>query len=780
MLRSSIHLFLLSTLPLHAQEAGPRLLTLEQASGREEAPSFRRRAPSVSFSREGDHVAVGGGEEARWFDVETLLEVEAPQPPAMGLDQEEDESPSKEEITRLLASLEEIDGDAERIGRPKAVSSDNRVQLFLRDGLLFHVTAEEEGGTAGAIDLEGEAIELLDLSESGATAGWILKNDLYLLDIPSGTVRRVTEDGDDQRFNGKLDWVYQEELYGRGDFKGFWLAPEGDRAAFLSLDESPVHSFTVVDHVERGNFRVKGEVTNYPKAGDPNPIVTLGIARASGGETRWVDLSRYEGQEILIVRVGWYPDGRCLFMVQDRIQTWCDVNLVDPETGAVETLIREEALERTEAEGGGPRSWVPRPDMPRWLEDGTFLWTSARTGYQQVYRYSEQGKVLPLADGGPDGRSVTQGSREGSWAVRRIVEVDEEGGHLYFNASADGPANVNLYRVGLDGSDWTRLTRGPGTHSVSFSPDRAFLVDRVSALDMPEEVRLADRDGEILKVLAVAGPSEAEEEGYAVASWESHQIEARDGFLLDAAVLRPVPFDEERAYPVWLMTYSGPNAPSVRNRWNSSSWSQFLAQQGVVCLQVNVRSASGGGLFETAECYKQLGVEELMDLEDAVDWLCANPWADAERVGLTGYSYGGFMSAYALLASDRFVLGIAGGGVYDWRMYDTIYTERYMSTPQLNPDGYEVTSCIERAKDLRGFLHMHHGVMDDNVHFQNMMQMAYALQRAEKTNWSMMAYPQTRHGIRDGGQRWHARQIEWDLIREHLRPSSGAPSGDGG
>lgn len=757
MLQRAACLTLLPCLPLLAQEATPKVLTLEQASGRADAPSFGRRAPRAVFSADGKHVIVGRDEEERWIDVETLVESAPPaDPPEAEPEDDEAGGPSQAEVAEALATLDGLDEkSAARLARrPREKAADGSTQLFMRDGHLFFFQEVKGRSFVGQVPVTEGPFELLDLSDEGGIAGWVKDNDLYLLNTRSGDIVRVTENGSEERFNGKLDWVYQEELYGRGDFKAFWLAPTGGHVAFLSLDESPVHSYTVVDHVEDDTFRVKGEVSNYPKAGDPNPIPTLGLASTKDGKTRWVDLSKYDGQEILIVRVGWYTDGRCLFMVQDRIQTWCDVNLVDPKTGKVETLIREES-----------ETWTERPQMPRWLEDGTFLWMSARTGMEQVYRYGQDGKLLGE---GP----LTSGGKPADWSVRRITEVDEEAGQLYFNASEGGATDTNLYRVGLDGEGWTRLTRGRGAHRVTFNAGRTHLLDRVSALDMPEEVRLCDGNGDLIKRLAVAGPSSAEEQGYPVANWEVHEVAARDGFPLDVALLKPVPFDEGSTHPVWIMTYSGPDAPSVRNRWNSSAWPQFLAENGIICLQVNVRSASGKGQAVIGSCYKQLGVPELADLEDTVDWLCASAWADAARVGITGYSYGGFMSAYALLASDKFVLGLAGGGVYDWGMYDTIYTERYMSTPQLNPEGYEKTSCLKRAGDLNGFLHMHHGVMDDNVHFQNMMQMAYALQRAGQTSWSMMAYPQTRHGIRDGEQRWHARQLEWDLIREHLRPAT--------
>jgi dipeptidyl-peptidase-4 len=669
-------------------------LTLEQASGRATAPSFSARAQSVRWAHDGRHVLLGRDEDARWLDPVTLLESEPVPRPKV---EREEEEPDRISTTKLKRSL-----------------------------------TEEFG-----------ALELLALSADSSVAGFVQDNDLFVFTVGNGKLVRVTDTGTPEFLNGKLDWVYQEEVYGRGRFKGFWLSPKGRYVAFLALDESAVHSFTLVDHIEDGTHRVRAEEVNYPKAGDPNPVTALGIADTKTGKVRWADLSSYEGQEPLVVRVDWTPAGICHYMVQDRIQSTCDLRAYNPRKGSDRLLIHEES-----------DSWVNRPPPARWVGDKTFLWESERTGYNHLYRYRPDGKLLG---------AVTQGE----WAVRGVTHVDEEAEWVTFDATMDGAVNRNTYSTSLNGGEVTRLTAGLGSHSLSFSEDRQYFLDRVSSLEQPEEMRLCSVTGEVLKVLDQASIP-AVDGGPELAMWKLHEVQSRDGTALDVALMLPVPFDETRPHAVFIDTYSGPDSPSVSNRWSMSAWDQFRAQQGIILMRVNVRTASGKGQWAIGQCYRRLGVMELSDMEDCVDWLCANPWANGERVGITGYSYGGFMSAYALLASDRFALGIAGGGVYDWGLYDTIYTERYMATPQGNAEGYKETSCLERAGDLHGYLHMHHGVMDDNVHFQNMMKMAYALQRAGQTEWSMMAYPQARHGIRDKEQRWHARQTEWRLIEEHL------------
>ena len=731
--------FALLTVLVAEASAQDRMLTLEQAAGRGEGRvSFRGRTPAWRWAPDGVHLVKGRGDDAQWVDVETW---EESAPPKTSAGDGERES-KRAEAKRAFAMLTELDEkEAGRLVSHRiATTEDGSAAVYEHEGALwFRRAGWAPIRLTNAAD--GET-ELEELAPDGAQLAFVRGNDLFVVATKNGRLRAITTSGDDETFNGKLDWVYQEEIYGRGRFKAFWWSPDSARIAFLSLDESDVHEFTVIDHIEEGHFRVKPEVSNYPKAGDPNPRVKLGIAEVGTGAITWADLARYRSDEPLVVNVVWSPTGdRVVFQVQDRIQTWLDLNSADPNTGAVTTIVHEDS-----------KSWVNLLGPPRWLADGTFLWQSERTGWKHLYHYRADGTLI---------RPVTSGE----WAVGRIRHLDEEGGRLWFSGTKDGAINSNLYRIGLDGTGLARLTRGDGYHSASFNAARTHFLDTASSRATMAEVRLCDADGKVLKELGQAVIPALDE--YRTSRWELFEIEARDGFALDVAVLKPVPFDASESYPVWLSTYSGPDAPTIRNRWSMSTWNQFLAQQGLIVFNVNVRTASGKGQWTTALGYKRFLVQELADIEDAVEWLVAHPWADAARVGITGYSYGGSMTAFALTHSDKFALGIAGGGVYDWRMYDTIYTERYMSTPQRNLEGYDETSVLKAAKNLKGHLLMHCGVMDDNVHMQNTLQLAYALQKANKP-FELMVYPQNRHGVRDSDQRWFSRQMEWSTIREHL------------
>jgi len=734
----------------HAPEPSPELappaaakarLTLEQTLGQGEKVDFSGEVASWAWASDGVHLVHEEKDRKVWVDPVTWAESEPAEKPAEKKgDDERSEKASEREtseaFTRALVAAGVDEGKAKKAKGLKRAP--NGAALAEVEGELWWAKDGEARVLAGAA--EGE-VELEERSSDERFLAFVQANDLVVLDLEHGTRTEVTRDGSDDVRSGKLDWVYQEEIYGRGDFKGFWWSPDSRSLAFLRLDETRVYDFTVVDNIEPGNFRVKAEVTRYPKVGDPNPTVALGVVHVAAPEdVRWIDLAAHAQDEPLVVRVDWAPSGELLYMLQDRIQTWLELWAADASTGATRTLLRETS-----------QGWVNRADPPRWLADGTFLLLSERTGQRHVYRYRADGTLLG---------AVTAGD----WSVTGIEELDEPTGRLWFTATRDGAVNSNLYRIGLDGRDLVRLTDGPGRHAPRWNGAKTLFLDRYSSLAEPAHVVLCDAEGRRVRELGTANIPDLER--YATSRWELLSIPARDGFVLDAAVLPPVDFDPSRRYPVWLPTYSGPDAPSVSNSWNGSSWYQFLAQNGVMVFQVNVRSASGKGQRVIESCYKQLGVQELADLEDAVAWLCANRSADPARVGITGGSYGGFMTAFALTHSDRFALGLAGSGVFDWRMYDTIYTERYMSTPALNPDGYAKTSVVEAAANLKGHLVITHGEMDDNVHLQNAIQLIYALEKAGK-DFEFVLYPQSRHGI-ERSLRAYDRHLTWKAIQEHL------------
>lgn len=730
--------------PAHAQKKN---FTLEQTQPGAARVSLTGNVERWSFHPSG-LLQSGGRNDRKYFDPKTLEPAAAPAPDAP----DEAEAPARPELEAALAAVDGVGKDlAAQLAKADWHEGKDGSRWLLRNKALY-VHRDGEGAKR-FFGKDEPPTEEVDVTPDGRFCVFARAHDLYALATQDGTMRRLTDNGSKDRFNGQLDWVYQEEVYGRGTFRGYFLSPDSRWMAFLSLDESAVYDFTVIDHIDAGDWRVTPEVTKYPKVGDPNPKVELMLAELATGNVRKIDLARYESSEPLVVRVDWTPDSRLLFVAQDRIQSWADLNAVDPTTLQWKTWIHEES-----------KGWVDRPEAPRFLADGGFLWQSDRTGYRHLYRYDRDGALV---------RALT----DGKWAVGDVVRVDEDTGTIVFEGRKDGAIDRNLYTVPLAGGAIVRLTEGEGTHRVTFSPDRTLFLDSVSSITSPPKVRLCRADGKLVKVLAEAEIKAGDE--YALGEVERLEIPARDGFLLDASLVKPVGHPAGGPFPIWLPTYSGPDMPTVSNQWSGSVWHQFLAQHGFLVLQVNVRTASGKGHEIIEACHRRLGAQELADLEDAVAWVVKNRKGDAARVGITGYSYGGFMAAYALTHSDKFALGISGGGVYDWRMYDTIYTERYMGLPDDNESGYTQSSVVKSAAKLKGHLLIHHSTMDDNVHEQNAMQLVYALEKADR-QFELMLYPESRHGVGDMNLSWHFRQLEWRTIERELgQPRAAAATGAG-
>jgi dipeptidyl-peptidase-4 len=570
--------------------------------------------------------------------------------------------------------------------------------------------------------------------------GFVRNNNICIYDLAAQRERRLTSDGSPKIFNGRLDWVYQEELYGRGNFEAYWWSPDSTKLAYLRLDESPVPDFTVVDHIP---YHQRLEVTPYPTSGDPNPVVQLGVINAAGGATRWVDTFKYQPTDFLIVRVSWTPDSaKVAYQAQNREQTFLDLNFASDD-GKSTTVLHETS-----------KAWVEAIDNPTWLNDGSFLWQSARSGWTHLYHYGADGKLL---------KQVT----DGKWEVRSVDGIAEEAGDVYFTGTEHNPIANQAYRVKLDGSGFTRLTSSEGTHKVSLSPNSRFFIDSWNDINTPTQMRLYDGGGKLLRAIA---ENKVDALGqYKLGQAELLKVKTRDGFEMEAMMIKPPDFDPKKKYPVLEFTYSGPHSPSVKNSWGGAAymWHQLMAQKGYIIWICDNRTASGKGVESELPVYKNFGELELRDLEDGVTWLKSQPYVDGDRIGLWGWSYGGFMTSYALTHSQSFKVGISGGTVSDWRNYDSIYTERYMQTPQNNPDGYWKSSPVHYAKDLHGKLLLIHGAIDDNVHVQNTIQFLYELQKAGK-QVQLMLYPKSRHGVTDPILVKHMRQMMTDYLLANL------------
>jgi dipeptidyl-peptidase-4 len=604
------------------------------------------------------------------------------------------------------------------------------------------------GRAVYAYDLATHQLERLLVADPPPTdallspgATWLtyhLAGNLFVVNRASRAVTQLTHDGTAEVLNGRLDWVYQEEVYGRDKWRAYWWRDDERYLAFLQLDQTLVPTYRLQDHRP---FRVADEDYRYPLPGDPNARVRLGIVRPTGGPVTWVDLSRYGGADIIICRVSWAPAGRLFFQVQDREGRWLDLNAADPVTGATHTLFRETTP-----------AWVNPLGEPHWLPDGSFLWRSERDGWAHLYHYDPAGQLRAQLTTGP-------------WEVREVHGVDAAAGCVYVTGTLDTALEHHLYRVPLAGGQPLRLTAPGFSHQALFDRALTRYVDTFSNLTTPPRVQLHAPDGAVIRIISENRVPALDE--FDLVPPRFLKVPTDNGFLMNVLELRPRAAADP--LPVVLETYAGPHAPCVHNRWLGRDWfaKQYLVQHGCLVWNIDPQSASGCGAVSAWTCYLQLGVQELADLEAGLRWLGAQGYADLARVALCGYSYGGFMTSFALTHSTAFQLGIAGASPTDWRQYDSIYTERFMQTPANNPDGYQRTSVVAAAANLSGRLLLVHGLLDDNVHVQNTLQLVYALQQAGKP-FDLMLYPGNRHGIRDNARHWLHTRLNYLLT--HLQP----------
>jgi dipeptidyl-peptidase-4 len=604
-----------------------------------------------------------------------------------------------------------------------------------------------------------------DFSPDGRWVSFVRGNNLFVIEIARSREKQLTRDGGEKIYNGYLDWVYEEELYGRGQKRGYWWSPDSRYIAFLRLDETPVPKFVIANDTITDQLV---ENTDYPQAGDPNPLVKLGIADVTkssfipnagripgargrlpasvlrlGDAVKFANLTKYKPEDFLIGRVAWAPDSRnVIFQAQNREQTFLDLNSADL-TGRVTLGFRETSP-----------AWVSINDNPTFLSNGTALWQSERSGWNHLYLYENSGKLI---------RQIT----DGKWEVRTVYGVDETTGWVYFSGTKDSHIAENIYRARIADGTVQRLTQGDGHHSATFNSTFTHFVASSSDINTPSQQRLIAADGTVVRVINENRvPALAE---YKLGTPEFLKVKTRDGFEMEAMMIKPPDFDPGKKYPVLQYTYAGPHAPSVRNGWGGSRgmWHHMLAQKGYIIWICDNRTASGKGQESTWPVYKRMGVPELQDIEDGVSYLKSLPYVDDDRIGIWGWSYGGFMTSYAMTHSKSFKAGIAGGIVSDWRLYDSIYTERYMMTPQNNKAGYDETSVLKAAGNLHGRILLIHGMMDDNVHMQNATQLAYEFQKAGK-QFDIMLYPTQRHGIANPAQVKHWYQMMTDWILRNL------------
>lgn len=558
------------------------------------------------------------------------------------------------------------------------------------------------------------------ISPDGTQVAFTRHNDLYSVNIANGAETRYTTDGSDVIYNGWASWVYFEEILGRATrYKAFWWSPDSKRIAFMRFDDSKVPVFPIYNSKGQHGFL---ENTRYPKAGDRNPEVKMGIVNTGSQGIKWADFDakadQYFGTPF------WMADSKTLWMQwMNRDQNHIVIYSVAPENGGKKVIYEERQ-----------KTWVDWFDGMHFLDNGKgFILKSDKTGWGHFYYYDLAGNLQ---------RQLTSGS----WRVGQLLQVDEKKGVMYFTARQENSARYDLYSVSLKGKDEPkRLTFGNYDHQISLAPDGKHFITTYSNLTTPPKSALVDNNGKIIRELADAkGP---QFESVKLPTSELSYYETRDGLELPMTVILPLNFDPSKKYPVWISVYGGPDAGTVYDRWRSPlGQTYWWAKEGVIQVAIDNRSSGHLGKTGMDFIYRQMGKYEIEDYMDAAKSLIARPYVDASKIGITGGSFGGYITAMALTyGADIFTHGIANYSVTDWSLYDTHYTERFMGTPQNNPEGYKITSPVTHAEKLKGDLRIVHGTMDDNVHMQNSIQLVDRLQDLNK-HFEFMLYPGERHG----------------------------------
>jgi len=568
-------------------------------------------------------------------------------------------------------------------------------------------------------------------SPDGMKISYVRNNDLYIYDLTRKQEIRLTFDGSENILNGRLSWVYWEEIFEHEDF-GYWWSNDSRALAVLQTDESELPA---IYHSDFQPQTPRVIIQKYPKAGQVNPTVRLGIIEVNQPAAKWVELDPADYE--YMVRVNWLPDdSKISIQTMNRAQTNLNLYLVDRTTAKARMI-----LEETDP------GWVKVHNDLIFLEQrNQFIWASERDGYNHLYRYDNAGQLLNrITSGNWSRRSSGNGSY---WVSDAVCGIDQKNQWIYFTALEKSAIERHLYRIKYDGSGFQRISREDGTHKIDFSPDMKYYFDEYSSLTVPPQLRVHKNDGSLLYTLCYSDSVLLDK--IDLQYFKHFTIEACDGYQITAALLIPRNFDPQKKYPVIVDVYGGPSAPSVISQWNDDIYfNNLLLQHGYVVFSMNNRSASAESKIQERTILKKLWSDvELNDLLDAVTWLKNQSFIDSSRLGIWGWSGGGMHTLLAMTRSREFKAGIVVGPVSDWLFYDTFYTEFAMKTPADNPDGYAHTSLVERAADLHGRLLMVHGTYDDNVHIQNTWAFANELIKTNK-KFDMMIYPMRKHGIDD-------------------------------
>lgn len=580
---------------------------------------------------------------------------------------------------------------------------------------------------------EHGVIEEPRLSPDGTSVGFVRDAELYVVPAAGGEPRQVTSGARGTgRTNGLAEYIAQEEM---GRHAGWWWSPDGSRIAFVEVDETHIPAYRIVHQGKDAVGDGAQEDHRYPFAGAANAKVRLGVVSRDGGRIAWMDLGDFE----YLARVQWGADGSLWAQTQDRSQRRLDLLRLDPRTGRGEVILTETS-----------ETWINLHDGLRHLPDGSFLWLSERTGFRHLYHHA---------------RGAVRALTSGEWMVDAVVGADPT--RVWYTATADGATEKHLYVVEIGTGVPRRLTPERGMHEVVVDPAQLRFVDLHSAADRPP--RVVDRDLQTGAVLDVLADGADDPRVRDLVPPEFVTIPSRDGVPLHAAIFRP---EGEGPWPVVVSVYGGPHVQRVVDGWDLTVQlrAQYYRSRGVVVLVLDNRGSARRGLAFESAIHREMGTVEVRDQEDGVRWLVAQGIGDGCRVGIYGWSYGGYLSAMALMrAPDTFRCACAGAPVTHWDGYDTHYTERYMDHPAANADGYHLSSVMAHVGNQRGPLLLVHGLLDENVHFRHTARLVNALNRAEKP-YELLMYPDERHMPRGREDRISMEGKIWGFFERNLLP----------
>ena len=579
-------------------------------------------------------------------------------------------------------------------------------------------------------------------SPDGKKIAYAKENNLFVYDLASNKSIAITSDGiKNSIINGITDWVYEEEF---AFVKAFDWSADSKKVAYIRFDESKVPEFSM--SMFGKDLYPTIETFKYPKAGEKNAIVSLHIYDVNSNSVKNINLGNYT--DFYIARMKWTNDANTLSaQVLNRHQNNLDLVFVNGDTGVTKVVLNEK-----------DKAYVDVTDNLTFLKDNSFIWTSEKDGFNHIYLYDKSGKLK---------NQVTKGK----WDVTEYYGLDEKTNTVFYQSVENGSINRDVYRISLEGKNKMRLSKEMGTTKATFSPNFQFYISTFSSASQPTKYSLNESKlGKEIKVIQNNDALSVKLKGYDLPAKEFFVLKTDKGNELNAWMIKPKDFDASKKYPVFMFQYSGPGSQQVANSWINSNdyWFMMLAQQGYIVACVDGRGTGYKGAEFKKVTQLELGKYEVEDQIDAAKVIGNYSFVDKSRIGIFGWSYGGFMASNCLLkGNDVFKMAIAVAPVTNWRFYDSVYTERYMTTPQENASGYDQNSPINHVDKLKGKFLLIHGSGDDNVHVQNSMQMMEALIQANK-QFDSQIYPDNNHGIYGGNTRIQLYTKMTNYIKENL------------